>query len=90
MNVFASALSQPIMTLPPPGFSIKVGLLRPSWAEALTRAVYDGLFDGYVMRGELWVSRSDIQDHIGPGHCTHDETDTCFIPLTEYELRATS
>lgn len=82
MNVFAAALSRPLpQPGPPADFTVKVSQLRPSRADALTRAVHEGQLDGYYCLGQLWVRRGDIHDLLPPGHCIDDETDACcFIP----------
>lgn len=81
MNPFASALfSLKVYEVPPPGFDIKLELLKPGQAERIERAIEDGELDGYKQLGKYWVRRSDLQELIGPGHCTYDETDDCYIP----------
>lgn len=83
MNIFAYALTQPTIKLPPPGFDIKVELLGAGWAKSLARAVHEGWIDGYYSDGQLWVRRAEIQDHVAPGHCTYDEDDACCFIAPE-------
>lgn len=82
MNVFASALMQPLpIPKPPVEFDIKLDLLKASRAAVLAAAVHGGQLDGFYCQGQLWVRRGDIHDLLPPGHCTSDPDDQCcFIP----------
>jgi hypothetical protein len=65
---------------PPRPFNVKVSELRPGYADAVRRAVEEGLLDGYVTAGNLYVNYGELSDLIGPGSDTIDLDGGCYIP----------
>ena len=82
MNIFAAAASLPSpQPTHPPGFDINLSTLRSSYAAAITKAIHEGQLDAFILNGQYWVSRAELQDLLPPGHDSHDPADACcFIP----------
>jgi hypothetical protein len=87
VNHFTAALSKPLpQPAPPADFNINVSQFKPSRAAAIIRAIHEGQLVAFILNGQYWVSRGDLQDLLPPGHDTYDPADVCcFIPANQEE-----
>jgi hypothetical protein len=83
MNPFVLACQPSPPTPPPAGFNLNLTRLAefdPRYAQGLHARVTDGSIDGYMQRGEMWVSVREVHDLLPAGHDTVDPDSDYYIP----------